>query len=235
MNFVLLESSDFVRAGRALVQGRRYQHVVSVHRAAVGDELRVGVIGGRLGRGRVRVLQGDSLELDVVLDDEPPPPLPLTLLLALPRPKSLRRILQGVSAMGVKRIILVSTWKVEKSYWESPVLDPASLREQLVLGLEQAGDTVLPQIEMRRRFKPFVEDEFAALAAGTRALVAHPAAATPCPRAVHGTVTLAIGPEGGFTDYEVELLAAHGCERVTFGPRRLRVEHVVPALVGRLF
>lgn len=235
MNLVLLETADFVTAERARVGGRRYRHIVSVLRATVGQELRVGVLGGRLGRGRLRSVGADALEMDVALDSEPPRGLPLTLLLALPRPKGLRRVLQGVAAMGVKRIVLMSSGKVEKSYWESPYLTPDALREQLILGLEQAGDTVLPELLLRRRFKPFVEDELAALAAGTRALVAHPAAMLECPRAVGGAVTLAVGPEGGFTDYEVDLLAGYGCEPVSLGPRRLRVEQVIPALVGRLF
>ena len=88
---------------------------------------------------------------------------------------------------------------------------------------------------MHRRFKPFVEDELPALAEGRLGLVGHPAATRPCPRAVDGPVALAIGPEGGFTDYELGALAAQGLAPVSIGPRVLRVEQVVPALVGRLF
>ncbi len=136
--------------------------------------------------------------------------------------------------MGVQRLILVNAWRVEKSFWASPVLAPAAVREQLVLGLEQGGDTMLPTVELRRRLKPFVEDEAPALIAGTRALLAHPRAAVPCPRGLTEPVTLAIGPEGGFIEYELDLLVAHGFEAVTLGPRPLRVEHAVPALLGRI-
>lgn len=235
MNLILLFKDDFIDTQRVRLHGRRTQHVLAVHRARVGDALRVGLVNAQIGSGVITALASDALEMEVVLDHPPPPPLPLTLLLALPRPKSLKKVVQAATAMGVKRIVLMSTWRVEKSFWDSPVLAPEGLREQLVLGLEQARDTVLPEITLRRRFKPFVEDEVPDIVLGTRALLAHPPAARPCPRDVQGPVTLAVGPEGGFIPYEVDLLQAHGFAAVSLGPRSLRVEHAVPALLGRLF
>jgi RsmE family RNA methyltransferase len=242
MNVLLLEPGELDDRGRAQVVApdrarvidRRLTHVRTVHRAGVGDTLRVGVIGGRLGRATIVRLDAGGLELDVRLEHDPPAPLPLALVLALPRPKVVRRVLQGIAALGVKRVVLVGAWRVERSYWESPRLDAAAIRDDLVLGLEQSGDTVLPEVALRRRFRPFVEDELPALAAKTRKLVAHPEADAGCPRAVAAPITLAIGPDGGFNAFEVELLATAGFEPVSLGPRVLRVEHAVPALVGRL-
>lgn len=234
MNLILLVAEDFVTPDRVRLIGRRLEYVRDVHRARVGAALRVGVLNGRVGRATVLSLGAEGLVMDVVLDRDPPAPAPLTLLLALPRPKALRRVLQCVAAMGVKRVVLLNTWRVEKSFWESPALGPAALRQELALGLEQGGDTVLPTVELRRRFKPFVEDELPALRAATRALVAHPPAADPCPHAPAGPLTLAVGPEGGFTPYEIERLCAHGFEAVSLGLRPLRVEQAVPALLGRL-
>ncbi len=235
MNLILLSPEDWIAAGRVRLSGRRLRHVLEVHRGAAGDELRVGAIGGRTGRGRIASLSAAAMEIDVELSEDPPAPLPLILLLALPRPKTLRKVLQAATAMGVKSIFLMASWRVEKSFWQSPVVRPEGLLEQVMLGLEQAGDTMPPQVEMRRRFKPFVEDEVPALIAGSRALVAHPAAPSECPRHIGGPVTLAVGPEGGFIPYEIEMLGAAGFEAVSLGPRRLRVEHAVPALLGRLF
>ncbi len=235
MNLILLTDEDF-DAGTAVVRlhGRRVQHVRTVHRAQVGARLRVGVVDGSVGSGLITALGDDELTMVVTLDAAPPPPVPVTVLLALPRPKSLKRILQGVTAMGVKHIVLVNSWRVEKSFWDSPLLEPVALREQLLLGLEQGRDTMVPDVVLRRRFKPFVEDELPARAHGTRKLVAHPVAAAACPYALREPVTLAIGPEGGFIPYEIDLLCAHGFEPVSLGPRPLRVEQAVAALLGRL-
>jgi RsmE family RNA methyltransferase len=236
LNLILLFPGDVLPGtDRVRLDGRRLRHVLSVHRAAVGDELCVGMLGGRIGAGRVLALDDERLEMQVALDRKPPAPLPLTLLLALPRPKVLRRVLRSVAALGAKRIVLLNAARVEKSYWQSPLLAPAAVAEQLALGLEQARDTILPTLEQRRLFRPFVEDELPAWGAGTLRLVAHPPAAAPCPRGVSGPVTLAIGPEGGFVPYEVEKLQACGFEPVGLGARVLSVETAVPALLSRLF
>jgi len=235
VNTLLLEPGELTgTSGRVRIAGRRREHVYAVHRAAIGDRLRVGMIGGRLGEATIVALDDARLDLDVELDREPPPPLPLVLVLAMPRPKVMRRVLQAIAAFGVERVVLLGAWRVERSSWESPMLGAASIRAQLVLGLEQSGDTRLPEVMLRRRFKPFVEDELDELARATRRLVAHPDATVRCPCDVRTAFTLAVGPEGGFTEYEIGMLVARGFEAVSLGPRVLRVEQAVPALLGRL-
>ena len=235
MNLLLLEPEDCPEPGVARLSGRRLQHVLEVHRAAVGESLRVGMQGGLMGTALISALTPDLLELHYSLTDPPPAKLPLTLVLALPRPKMLKRVLQTVAAMGFARLVLLHSYRVEKSFWGTPWLEPAALREQLVLGLEQARDTVLPEVIVERRFKPFVEDRLPGLSAGTLRLLAHPVTATACPIALQESATLVIGPEGGFIPYEVDLLVAQGFSAVHLGPRILRVENAVPALLARLY
>lgn len=235
MNLILLFEDDFTDGrARVCLGGRRLRHVLEVHRAKAGDKLCVGLEGGLIGTGTVAHMDGNALEMDIELDRKPPEPLPLTLVLALPRPKVLRRVLSSASAMGVKRIFLVNSYRVEKSFWQSPVLSGESIRKQLVLGLEQARDTILPRVFLRDRFKPFVEDELPDLIKETLALIAHPAAPEQCPRPMGRPVTLAIGPEGGFIPYEIEKLVSAGFSAVNLGERILPVETVVPFLISRL-
>jgi len=234
MNLILLEETDFCTENLAELRGRRLRHVLEVHRAAPGDELRVGKLNGLIGSGRVVELSAERLVLEVCLDRHPPEPLDVMLLLALPRPKMLRRVLQAVTSLGVKQVVLLNSFRVEKSFWNSPLLQADALREQLLLGLEQACDTLLPEVSLRPRFKPFVEDELPALVQGRRALVAHPVAADPFPAGSGEPTLLAIGPEGGFIPYEVEKLEGAGFQSVSLGPRILRVETAVPVLLSRL-
>ena len=76
---------------------------------------------------------------------------------------------------------------------------------------------------------------FLRLSANTLRLIAHPIAEQLCPRTVNQPVTLAIGCEGGFIPYEVDLLAQQGFMPVELGERILRVETAVTALIARLF
>lgn len=189
-----------------------------------------------MGHADILAIDGGGAQLRVTLDDAPPPALPCTLVLALPRPKMLKRILVDATSLGVKRICFVNSYRVDKSFWGSPLLAPDAIAEKCRLGLEQAIDTVLPEVTLHPRFRPFVEDELPAIVGASRALVAHPAGGEPCPRGVGGAVTMAIGPEGGFIPFEIDLLRnAAGFGAVTLGARVLRVETVVPVLLGRLF
>lgn len=235
MNLIILEPGDFFEPGLARLHGRRHQHIQQVHRASPGDSLRVGLLDGKMGRAEVVALSEGSVDLQVELQDLPPTPLPLILILALPRPKMLKRVIQHATALGVKKLYLVNAYRVEKSYWQTPWLAEDKLKEQCLLGLEQAVDTQMPQLELRKRFKPFVEDELPALAADSRKLVAHPVSAAPCPVDIAEAATLAVGPEGGFIPYEVDKLREAGFESVHLGPRILRVETALPVLLGRLF
>jgi RsmE family RNA methyltransferase len=54
------------------------------------------------------------------------------------------------------------------------------------------------------------------------------------PGARPGRVALAIGPEGGWVDFELTLLAARGFVPFSLGERILRVEVAVPYALGQL-
>ncbi|MEQ6885495.1 16S rRNA (uracil(1498)-N(3))-methyltransferase [Salicola sp. Rm-C-2C1-2] len=235
MNLLLLHPEQRSADGCARVTGRQLRHLHDVHGAQAGDHLKVGMRDGPMGEGRIETLTCDEATLSLTLNDAPPRPLPVTLVLALPRPKMLRRIIQSVVSMGVKRLVLVNSWRVEKSYWQTPWLQPEALNDQITLGLEQARDTVWPDVVQRNRFKPFVQDELAAMTAGSRRLIAHPGSTGACPQGLTTPLSLCIGPEGGFIPYEVALICEQGFEAVHLGTRILRTETLVPAVLGRLF
>jgi RsmE family RNA methyltransferase len=235
MNLALLFDSDFLAPDRALLTGRRRVHLEAVLKASKGDRIPVGRVNGSMGSGEIIRLTDSEAELAVTLNSPPPAALPLSLVMAMPRPKMFRRVLQTATALGVKDIWLLNAWKVEKSFWQTPWLEDEALTDNMVLGLEQAMDTVMPKVHIRKLFKPFVEDELPVLIGDRTALVAHPGTGTPCPTHLNAPTVLCIGPEGGFIPYEVEKLEAAGCQPVHLGRRILRVETAVPVLVSRLF
>ena len=236
MNLILLFPEDFIdEDGRVRLTGRRHQHILEIHKAKLGDELCVGLVNGKIGMGRILMLDHQSVDLEVELSQNAPEPLPLTLILALPRPQVIKRTLLCASSLGIKKIIFLNFFRVEKSFWQSSSLVEEAIEEPLVLGLEQAKDTGLPEVLLRKRFKIFVEDELPELTKGTMALMAHPGASHACPVGVRQPVTLVIGPEGGLIDFELEKLTEMGFQATDLGPRILRVESVLPFIVGKIF
>lgn len=229
MNLLLLRDEDFLEDGTARLRGRRLAHARLVLRAQQGDLLRAGRLGGLTGTAEVLRLDEAELVLRPQLTEPPPARPGLQLLLAIPRPKALRKVLPAIASLGVDTLVLVNAARVEKSYFQSAVLD--ELEERLIEGLEQARDTVLPRVLVRERFRPFVEDEAPALF-GSHRLLAHPSAARPLDGRAPAAV--AVGPEGGWVPFELELLEKQGFQPVSLGPRILRVEVAVPFLLGAL-
>jgi 16S rRNA (uracil1498-N3)-methyltransferase len=239
MNLLLLHQDDFVSPDLAIIRDlRRCEHIANIQQAKIGDSLKVGLLNGLMGRAIIIQMKTDTdyeIHLQCELTTSSPTALPLTLVMALPRPKMFRRVVQTLSSLGVKSVYFIHSYRVEKSYWQSPFLNEEDVYHQLILGLEQSGDTNLPQVHFKNRFKPFVEDELPNIIKNKTALVAHPYTENPCPVSFNQPLVLAIGPEGGFIPYEIDLLTQQGFAAVHLGERILRVETALPFLVGRLF
>jgi RsmE family RNA methyltransferase len=237
VNLLLLDRAELRPDGTARLAGRRAAHVAAVLRAGAGDRIQAGVVDGRMGEAELLSVSPDEVVLRPALDRDPPPPSPVSLLLALPRPKILRKVHQAAAAMGLKRLVLLGSFRVEKSYFASPVLAPEAIRRELLLGLEQGRDTAVPEVLVRRFFKPFVEDELEARFPERTRLLAHPAGAPPLASLAPppgARAALAVGPEGGWTPYEAEELGRRGFAPFSLGPRALRVDQAVPYAVGQV-
>lgn len=234
MNLVILFKEDFVSESKVILTDRRLKHVLSIHKANEGDTLKVGLLNGKIGTGLITHINKSEMEMEVKLFNDSPKPLDLKLVLAMPRPKFLKRVIQDVTSMGIKEIYIIKTWRVDKSYWNSSVLEEENLLQYMILGLEQAKDTVLPKIHIEKFFKPFVEDKLPNIIKDTEAIVAHPKSKDKCTYNLSKPVTLAIGPEGGFIDYEIEMLEKQGFKVMTLGDRILRVETAIPYIIGKL-
>jgi RsmE family RNA methyltransferase len=241
MNLILLEPREIV-CGEAHLTDRRARHIAEVIRPAVGDTLLVGVIGGARGDAEVLSVAPESVRLSVrltvppalTIDGDPPRPPRVHLVLAVPRPKVLGRVLQTLGALGVARLDLVNAWRVEKSYFGSPALEPAAIRHALILGAEQGATTWLPPFFVHRRLMAYLEDP---PAEPVSRVVAHPKSTTPLESIVTpgpADCLVAVGPEGGWIQREVETFEQRGFVSITLGPAILRTEQVVGVLLGQL-
>lgn len=264
MNCILLPHDNFAVDGAHINSTAHIMHVHNILGAKVGDSLKIGQLDGYLGTAIIESMHLDNIQLgDVELTSAPPAKLDLTVVLALPRPKVLRRLIMDMTALGVRKIILINSYRTQKSYWQSPMLN--RLDEFVLEGLQQSIDTIAPIITLKKRFKPFVEDELGSLICGDNehAIVAHPYSERSLTQYLQHSLNSAgndnqkntniqksthtqksvnnhklpnvvfIGAEGGWIDYEISLLAAQGCYAVHIGPRILRTEAAVNVILGQ--
>lgn len=176
MNLLLLSKDAFDDAKTVRVSGRRYVHLMQILKVKVGDCVRVGVRSGKIGIGRVCEIhpERETIVLDVTLDRESPPNVPTWLILAMPRPLMLKRILTHAVSLGIERLSIIGSARVEKSYFHTPLLQPEAIDEQVTLALEQAIDTRVPEIEIIPSFRDFFSRRQAMLDTYAVKLLAHP-------------------------------------------------------------
>ncbi len=236
MNLLLFAASE-LRDSILELADRRAQHIIRVLKLRPGDRLRLGMLDGPRGTGTLLDLSATRVRLQVELEKETPPVPDIILVLALPRPIMLRRILKQASVLGVDRIHLINSRRVEKSFFRASILQPEKIRALLIEGASQAMDTRLPQVIIHPLFKPFIEDVASKLRARHR-LLAHPGErrGTPVPLAnrTGEKTVLAVGPEGGWIDYERDRFRELGFLPFSLGPRILHVDTAVIALISRV-
>jgi RsmE family RNA methyltransferase len=240
MNIILLEKQE-IQGSRVLLTDRRAKHLIKVLQVKSGDTVRLGIIDGPRGGGRVVAFCNKypfQVELEVQFTEELPERPPIDLLLALPRPIMLRRIFSQAAALGVGAIFITHAQRVEKSFWNATLLNEEEYRPHLLQGLEQAVDTRVPEVFIYERFKPFVEDVLPSkIRAYSHLLIAHPGSSATLKSVIHEKperILLAIGPEGGWIDYEMDRFAECGFASFSLGERILKVDTAVVAIHGRL-
>ena len=234
MNIVLLDERQTQNDIWNITAQRQLIHLHEHLNIQIGDTLKVGILNRKRYLTEVIDVSEHVISVKPLHEELIPNKLPVTLIVAMPRPKVLRRLIADSVTLGVEKIILLHSYRVDKSYWQTPFLQ--QLESFIHLGLEQAGDTQPPKIEVYKRFKPFVEDVLPQfISQDCPAFVAHPYTDIPMPVAIDHACSIIIGPEGGFIPYEVELLQKNGCQVRNLGNRIIRTETVIPYVLGRLF
>jgi RsmE family RNA methyltransferase len=235
MNRILLREEEMDESGVAHLSGRRARHVFDVLHGKAGQTLKIGVLDGPRGTGLIQEAGKDRLVVQCRFDADLPPLPRVDVLLALPRPKAMKRLWAPLASMGVGHLCLVNAEKVERDYFDTHWLEPAHYTPLLVEGLEQAGDTRLPKVTIVKRLKPFLEDELDSMFVDSRRLIAHPGEGSPVwriPLKAGQRILLAVGPEGGWTDFELRLFDRCGFTKITMGRRTLRVDTACVALLA---
>jgi len=234
VNLILFDTSDIRADATVDATGVQARHLVTVLKVTKDQQVRIGVVDGPLGVGTVTAVGDGRVTMDCTFEAESPERPRVDLLLALPRPKVMRRLWAQLSALGVGQIILTNASKVERDYFDTHLLEADGYRPLLLEGLQQARDTRMPVVSVHKQFRKLIEADLDGLFPKGRRIVAHPdGEATIAHTLGHSTerVLLAVGPEGGWNDFELALLRTHGFTPVTMGPRTLTTTTACIALL----
>jgi len=195
-------------------------HVARVLRLKTGDALAVFDGKGGEWEATIEVPSRDRVTVVVggVRAGHVEPELRVVVFQALTRPEKLEWVLQKGTEIGVSAFRLVGSERVE-----APPPSPSRLSryERIVMeACKQCGRRVLPALTLGSLAPPD---------GGVLAIIlAHGAGVAPLGSVLAGPkaaeVWLAVGPEGGFSDDEIEAAVASGWRRASLGPRVLRTE-----------
>lgn len=235
MNLLIVEHHELDATGCVSLAGARAAHLTRVLHVTRGQNVRVGLLDGPFGTATVVDALDDTVRLQCVLDRQTPERSRVDVLLALPRPKVMRRLWAQLAALGVGQIVLTNAAKVERDYFDTHILREEAYRPLLIEGLQQARDTRLPRVSIHRGFRALVEDGLGDLFREGRRLLADPSAIRPVRSRIgprDERVLVAIGPDGGWNDFERDMLVAHGFEATGMGTRTLRVDTACIALLA---
>jgi RsmE family RNA methyltransferase len=241
MNLIILLKNDFIDHNRCRIADGRAKHIRKILRCQTGDSVEVGRINGPTGTGKIEKIDATEIILKCEFKKENPPPYPVDIICALPRPQTLKKVLITVASMGIRRLHLIRANRMEKSYFHSPLLKEENYSRFLIEGLSQGKLTRMPEVTIHHRFKPFFEDFLPSIEEeeGTDSLklLPHPECRSDLrdvfQQGVSQTV-LAIGPEGGWVPFEVELMEQAGFKPFNLGPWILKVETALAAAAGQI-
>lgn len=244
MNLVLLDQSELQTSGErplvAVLHGARAAHLREVLKVKPGSRLRVGAVDGGVGEGTVLEVSGQKVALSVELAVPAADSRFLQLILALPRPQMLKRILEHAAACGVQKIDLIGAARVERSYFQSPLLREENLQKHLRLGLEQGRFSVVPQVQIYPRLHDYLTAIDRNADSVPLRLIADCTAeyslldlALPDNRSLT-QIACAVGPEGGWLPDELEQFSDRDFLAFRLGDPILRVEAAVSAIWGQL-
>lgn len=208
---------DALTPGEYVLSGPEAHHLTTVRRFGPGDtvvlfngdgfEYAAEIISTGRRQATLNVLRAEAVSREL--------PFELTIAAAMPKGDRGDFLIEKLVELGVSRFVPLHTDRTVVQPRESRL---AKLHQAVIEASKQCGRNVLMHIDEPTRWSDFLKTA----QAGQR-LILHPNG-DPLLSRDSAPVTFAIGPEGGFTDEELNAAITSGWVQVSLGPRILRVE-----------
>jgi len=203
------------------LSGREAHHLAHVLRAQPGQQIWLFDGQGHEALAEVAAVTADGVELRIVERREGATEtrVAVTVAAAVPKGDRFRWMVEKLTELGVARLVPLVTAR--------SIVDPREgkldrMRQVIVEASKQSGRSQLMELAPPTEWKTFLARGFADRAT----YIAHPSGETLAPDGLRSPAPpqILIGPEGGFTDQEVEEACAAGARPLSLGPRILRIE-----------
>jgi len=238
MNIIILTENDQLSKEVYRINGDRLTHLSNILKLKRNDKVEIGLLNGPIGIAKIAGINETEAELEVIsINPIIEKQQKIDIICALPRPQTLKKILNTCATMGVSNLYLVRSEKVEKSYFHSPLLDESNYTKFLIEGLSQGKRTKIPKVTIYKKFKEFFENHFDETNKNSFCLLAHPSSGNylNCLSSIPPKkIILAIGPEGGWNDYEINFMEEKGFVKFKLSESILRVENAVTAALAQI-
>lgn len=238
MNIIILTSKDCFRERHYHIYDERFVHIKTILKSENNDVIEIGILNYARGKGKISEITDNYVIIEIVeLFETSKSDYNIEIICALPRPQTLKKVLITCATMGIKKLHLIRSEKVEKSYFHSPLLKEENYTKYLIEGLSQGKRTLMPDVSINDRFKVFFNNTFQLNNSDSTLLLAHPSMDKYLNNFhpfKNKNVILAIGPEGGWNDFEIELMITKGFKPFKISESILRVENAVTAALAQI-
>jgi 16S rRNA (uracil1498-N3)-methyltransferase len=238
MNIIILSKKDHVEKSIYKINDHRFTHIQNILKSDIGDIIEVGLLNSAIGTAKILELTETEILLEIIrFEKEESKTQKVDIICALPRPQTLKKVLSTCATMGVSNLYLIRSEKVEKSYFHSPLLEEENYTKFLIEGLSQGKRIHIPKVSIHKKFKVFFENDFKNICKNSICLLAHPNTENYLNKLSFGkfqNIVLAIGPEGGWNDFEINLMEEKGFIKFKLSESILRVENAVTAALSQI-
>lgn len=223
---------DLSESGTARLADTEAHHLVHVLRHEVGDQVELFDGRGLVSTCLVKAVRKRDADLEILsARRDPVPSIDLTLATGVPKGDRFEWLIEKATELGVTRVIPLMTAR--------SVVDPRDskldkLRQAVVTACKQSGQNHLMEITSVVSWNDFLRDR------DQRAelLIAHPYGKGVEPvcwnaESSNRAIIVAIGPEGGFSDDEVQSAVNSGAKILQLGSRILRIETAALAIAAK--
>ena len=252
MNLILFEENELPEPleGNYVVSvgssDRRYIHCTKILKVVPGSVCRVGIIDGHMHDAQVSELSESRMTFTFTKLSVRPikalSDMKISLILAMPRPKVLDRLWPVFAQLGFRRVMLINAERVENQYFHTHVVTEANFKPKLIKGLEQASvSTRLPEVSVDKRpLDVFLAKrlDVAFPPEKCNRFICHPGSEdsgfVPPAFDLSKETVIALGPEGGWLDFEIAQLRERGFVPVTCSSRIFTTDVAVIALTAAI-